>query len=211
MPALRADPRQCDESPRFHPDGTHPQIYATGVRNPFGLAVRPANRKLYATDNGRDDFGDAVPDELNLIVQHGRYGWPDCWGRHQGSKCGGRSLRSLYFHPILPLMAWPSTRVRGSAKRTREMRLSQSSVMKLTVSAPVTSCNSCTSAPKVQRSARLPVASLTRSPSLSRQIGPCWSPTLAQVLWEDFSVNSRRTQTRAYIAVKRRRPGDRPH
>lgn len=93
-----SDPRSATIM-RFHPDGTHPQIYATGVRNPFGLAVRPANRKLYATDNGRDDFGDAVPDELNLIVQHGRYGWPDCWGRHQGSKCGGTVAPVALFPP----------------------------------------------------------------------------------------------------------------
>lgn len=74
---------------RFHDDGTHAQVFARGLRNPYGLAIRPGTHQLYATDNGRDDFGDSVPDELNLIVRGGRYGWPNCWGNHQGSHCGG--------------------------------------------------------------------------------------------------------------------------
>src|SRR5581483_2285563 len=53
---------------RFKPDGSNAQIFASGLRNPFGLAVRPATGQLYATDNGRNDQGDSVPDELNAIV-----------------------------------------------------------------------------------------------------------------------------------------------
>jgi glucose/arabinose dehydrogenase len=74
---------------RFHPDGSHAQVYAHGVRNPYGLAIRPATGRLYATDNGRDDYGNSVPDELNLIQQGGRYGWPNCWGRNGGANCAG--------------------------------------------------------------------------------------------------------------------------
>ena len=82
------DPRSATIM-RFKPNGADPQIYATGLRNSFGLAVRPATGKLYATDNGRNDHGDTIPDELNLIVQHGSYGWPDCWGIKGGSHCKG--------------------------------------------------------------------------------------------------------------------------
>ena len=92
------DPRSATIM-RFHTDGTHGQIYATGLRNPFGLAVRPSNGKIYATDNGRDDFGNTVPDELNLIVRHGKYGWPSCWGRHLGTNCAGTIEPVALFEP----------------------------------------------------------------------------------------------------------------
>jgi glucose/arabinose dehydrogenase len=84
---------------RFHFDGSHPQVYARGLRNPFGLAIRPATGQLYATDNGRDDYDDQVPDELNLIVQAGRYGWPSCWGNGGGSGCRGTIAPVALFEP----------------------------------------------------------------------------------------------------------------
>lgn len=74
---------------RFHLNGSSGQVYARGLRNPYGLAFRPGTSQLYATDNGRDDFGDSVPDELNRIVQNANYGWPDCWGNGGGSNCYG--------------------------------------------------------------------------------------------------------------------------
>lgn len=83
-----SDPRSATIM-RFHLDGSHAQVFARGLRNPYGLAFRPGTSKLYATDNGRDDYGNSVPDELNLIVKGGHYGWPDCWGRGGGTKCGG--------------------------------------------------------------------------------------------------------------------------
>jgi len=84
---------------RFRPDGTQPQIVAHGLRNPFGLAFRPGTNQLYATDNGRDDHDDQVPDELNLIVQGGKYGWPDCWGRNGGTHCAGTIPPVADFEP----------------------------------------------------------------------------------------------------------------
>lgn len=74
---------------RFHPNGSGGQIFARGLRNPYGLAVRPRTQQLYADDNGRDDVGDLAPDELNRIVRGGNYGWPSCWGRGGGSNCAG--------------------------------------------------------------------------------------------------------------------------
>jgi glucose/arabinose dehydrogenase len=85
---VETDPRSATIM-RFHYDGTHAQIYAHGLRNPYGLAFRPGTSQLYATDNGRDDFGNSVPDELNAIVRGGKYGWPDCWGNGGGSNCAG--------------------------------------------------------------------------------------------------------------------------
>ncbi|HZS94386.1 MAG TPA: PQQ-dependent sugar dehydrogenase [Chloroflexota bacterium] len=83
---VEGDPRSATIM-RFHLDGSYGQIFARGLRNPYGLAIYKG--KLYATDNGRDDFGDSVPDELNLIVRGGNYGWPNCWGRGGGSGCAG--------------------------------------------------------------------------------------------------------------------------
>ncbi len=84
---------------RFHLDGSHAAIFARGLRNPYGLAFRPSTGQLYATDNGRDDFGNTVPDELNRIVQGGNYGWPDCWGNHLGSSCAGTIAPVALFEP----------------------------------------------------------------------------------------------------------------
>jgi glucose/arabinose dehydrogenase len=95
---VESDPRSASIM-RFHPDGSHAQVYAHGLRNPYGLAIRPATGRLYATDNGRDDFGNSVPDELNLIQSGGRYGWPNCWGRNGGSGCAGTIAPVALFEP----------------------------------------------------------------------------------------------------------------
>jgi glucose/arabinose dehydrogenase len=84
---------------RFHLNGSHAEIYARGLRNPYGLAFQPATGALYATDNGRDDHDDQVPDELNRIVRGGNYGFPDCWGRGGGTHCKGTIAAVALFEP----------------------------------------------------------------------------------------------------------------
>ncbi|MCI0801343.1 MAG: PQQ-dependent sugar dehydrogenase [Chloroflexi bacterium] len=74
---------------RFNLDGSNPEVYARGLRNVYQLAFHPADGTLWAADNGRDDQGYAVPEELNLIVEGGVYGWPDCWGDGGGRRCEG--------------------------------------------------------------------------------------------------------------------------
>ncbi len=55
------------------------QIYATGLRNAVGLAIRPETGELWATNNGRDLMGDDVPPETVYRVEEGaNYGWPFC-------------------------------------------------------------------------------------------------------------------------------------
>ena len=51
------------------------------------MAFHPEDGTLWAADNGRDDHGYAVPEELNLIVEGGVYGWPHCWGSGGGDGC----------------------------------------------------------------------------------------------------------------------------
>jgi glucose/arabinose dehydrogenase len=92
------DPRSATIM-RFRDNGSAGQVFARGLRNPYGLAFRPGTAQLYATDNGRDDFDDQVPDELNRIVRGGRYGWPSCWGNGGGSGCKGTVPPVALFEP----------------------------------------------------------------------------------------------------------------
>ena len=58
-------------------DGSNQEIYATGLRNTVGFDWTPWSGELYATSNSRDMLGDDFPpDDLNLVVKGGFYGWP---------------------------------------------------------------------------------------------------------------------------------------
>jgi len=61
---------------RFLP-GEKPEIYATGLRNTIGFDWHPQTGALYGVDMGRNRLGnDIPPDEVNVIVKDGFYGWP---------------------------------------------------------------------------------------------------------------------------------------
>jgi glucose/arabinose dehydrogenase len=61
----------------MNPDGSDRQTYASGLRNPVGLAFHPVTKRLYATVNERDGLGDdLVPDYLTSVSPGGFYGWP---------------------------------------------------------------------------------------------------------------------------------------
>jgi glucose/arabinose dehydrogenase len=78
---LEEDPRRATVM-RFTPQGQAGVIVASGTRNPYGFDWAPWDQRLYATENGRDLLGDDLPpDELNLIVDGGFYGWPHVHGR----------------------------------------------------------------------------------------------------------------------------------
>lgn len=62
---------------RANADGTQVEIYARGLRNPYGITFTP-DGELWATDNGQDD--PPSEDELNHIVRGGDYGWPKVLG-----------------------------------------------------------------------------------------------------------------------------------
>jgi glucose/arabinose dehydrogenase len=61
-------------------DGSDLQVFAWGLRNPFGLAFGPDGR-LFASDNGFDERGSRpianAPDCLWHVRQDAWYGWPD--------------------------------------------------------------------------------------------------------------------------------------
>jgi glucose/arabinose dehydrogenase len=56
--------------------GTH-RVFASGLRNPNGLAWEPAGDALWTVVNERDELGsDLVPDYLTSVRDGAFYGWP---------------------------------------------------------------------------------------------------------------------------------------
>ncbi|CAN5127636.1 sorbosone dehydrogenase family protein [soil metagenome] len=59
------------------PDGSNKRPYATGIRNPVGIAVHPDTGDLWTSVNERDGLGhDLVPDYITRVKEGGFYGWP---------------------------------------------------------------------------------------------------------------------------------------
>ncbi|MCC4299964.1 PQQ-dependent sugar dehydrogenase [Aurantimonas coralicida] len=59
------------------------RIFASGLRNPVGMAFEPVTGKLWTVVNERDGLGDETPpDYLTSVEEGGFYGWPYCyWGK----------------------------------------------------------------------------------------------------------------------------------
>jgi glucose/arabinose dehydrogenase len=59
------------------------RIFASGLRNPVGLAWEPQTGVLWTVVNERDGLGDETPpDYLTSVRDGGFYGWPYCyWGQ----------------------------------------------------------------------------------------------------------------------------------
>ena len=59
------------------------RIFASGLRNPVGLAWEPRTGTLWTAVNERDGLGDETPpDYLTSVRDGGFYGWPYCyWGQ----------------------------------------------------------------------------------------------------------------------------------
>ncbi len=59
------------------PDGKNETVYASGIRNPVGIAIQPETGILWTSVNERDELGDnLVPDYITHVQQGGFYGWP---------------------------------------------------------------------------------------------------------------------------------------
>ena len=63
--------------------GGSSRIFASGLRNPVGLAWEPQTGTLWTVVNERDGLGDETPpDYLTSVRDGGFYGWPYCyWGQ----------------------------------------------------------------------------------------------------------------------------------
>lgn len=64
-------------------NGAH-RIFASGLRNPNGLAWEPLSGALWTVVNERDELGsDLVPDYMTSVRDGGFYGWPySYYGQH---------------------------------------------------------------------------------------------------------------------------------
>lgn len=61
----------------YTPDGKNERVYASGIRNPVGIAVHPETGQLWTSVNERDGLGDhLVPDYVTSVKEGGFYGWP---------------------------------------------------------------------------------------------------------------------------------------
>ncbi len=76
--------------------------YASGLRNPFGMAFHPENGELFSTDGGSGEIcqlGDcggvdlAPLEEINWIVASANYGFPQCEGTPNFENPGCQGVR----------------------------------------------------------------------------------------------------------------------
>ncbi|MBU2425939.1 MAG: sorbosone dehydrogenase family protein [Gammaproteobacteria bacterium] len=67
--------------------GTY-RVFASGLRNPNGMAWEPTTNTLWTVVNERDELGnDLVPDYLTSVQEGGFYGWPySYFGQHLDSR-----------------------------------------------------------------------------------------------------------------------------
>jgi glucose/arabinose dehydrogenase len=90
---------------RYHPDGTIPAdnpfgpgspVWATGFRNPYGLAFGPNGTTFVTTNGPTGDIGSPATgyDLAFRVVAGGRYQWPACYGHShpvgRDASCLGR-------------------------------------------------------------------------------------------------------------------------
>jgi glucose/arabinose dehydrogenase len=76
----------------YKPDGSDMHVYASGIRNPVGLAVDDKTGELWCSTNERDGLGDnLVPDYITHVQEGGFYGWPWWYtGAHQDPRHAGK-------------------------------------------------------------------------------------------------------------------------
>ena len=69
---------------RIDPRTGAKSVFASGLRNPVGLAFNPWSGALWAAVNERDEIGsDLVPDYITSVREGAFYGWPySYYGRH---------------------------------------------------------------------------------------------------------------------------------
>jgi glucose/arabinose dehydrogenase len=85
-----------EEAPRaavteYNPDGSGARTFASGLRNPIGLAWNPRSGALWTCVNERDGLGDdLVPDYATDLRDGAFYGWPYAYiGSHEDPRRAG--------------------------------------------------------------------------------------------------------------------------
>jgi glucose/arabinose dehydrogenase len=93
----------------FNPDGTGYRVFASGLRNPVGLAWQPGTDTLWTAVNERDNLGDdLVPDYATSVRDGGFYGWPYSYiGQHYDPRYEG-AFPDLVRRAIVPDVLFPA-------------------------------------------------------------------------------------------------------
>jgi glucose/arabinose dehydrogenase len=93
----------------FNPDGTGYRVYASGIRNPVGLALQPGTDTIWTAMNERDNYGDdLVPDYATSVKDGGFYGWPYSYiGKNYDPRYVG-AFPDLVNNAIVPDVLIPS-------------------------------------------------------------------------------------------------------
>jgi glucose/arabinose dehydrogenase len=85
-----------EEPPRaaimeYDANAKNPHVFASGLRNPVGLAWNPATHALWTSVNERDGLGDdLVPDYITDVHANAFYGWPYSYlGAHEDPRRKG--------------------------------------------------------------------------------------------------------------------------
>jgi len=88
---LAEDPLPYASVQRVNPNGTL-TTFASGLRNPVGIAFYPGTDDLYVTVNERDGLGDNLPPDYLTRIQQGDYfGWPYAYtGSHPDPTYGSK-------------------------------------------------------------------------------------------------------------------------
>ena len=87
----------------FDPEGGGQRVFASGIRNPVGIAIQPQTGTLWCSVNERDGLGDnLVPDYITHVEDGAFYGWPWWYiGAHQDPRHAGKR-RDLMGKVIVP-------------------------------------------------------------------------------------------------------------
>jgi glucose/arabinose dehydrogenase len=97
--ATNVDEQRIDEKDsrratilQVNPDGSNMRVFASGMRNPVGMAWEPQTNVLWAVVNERDGLGDElVPDYLTSVRDGAFYGWPySYFGQNQDPRKKGQ-------------------------------------------------------------------------------------------------------------------------
>ena len=90
---IGVEPRVKATIQRFAPDGSGQTTFASGLRNPCGLAINPASGELWAVVQERDGLGDRlVPDFMVRPEAEAFYGWPYAYiGQHPQPGFAGKA------------------------------------------------------------------------------------------------------------------------
>ena len=81
----------------FNPDGSGKRVFASGLRNPVGMAWEPTTGALWTVVNERDGLGDdLVPDYATEVKDGAFYGWPYAYiGQHEEPRLAGENPQKV--------------------------------------------------------------------------------------------------------------------